>query len=399
MNWTLIVFKKEWREMLRDKRVKKSMIFGPVFSVALMLMLFGVIFSSVAKATKSSVYVVKGPRDAAVTAFLGALEKAEMKVIEVDSVDAAKKGIAKGDIRLALDFGEGMENKLAKPEPFVLNAYFDPQEQKAQIALAVIEKATDASSVGILKAILKEKGVDETFVKPLSVKRNEVKVGESSSSQFLVQLLPYFIVIWAFFGALSSASDIVSGEKERQTLETLLISPAPRNQIAIGKLLALIAASLTATSMAVLSIFVMYYLKLPFLQKVFEDGLGLTFSGLLVIIITLIPTCALFGSILLAISSFAKNTREAQTYLSQASMFVTLPAAFSQIIGFTDFAQSMAVYAIPILNTANVIRNALMGRYDAVGIAITISTGVLIASVAVWYSVKLFNRESILSRI
>ncbi len=399
MNWTLIVFMKEWREMLRDKRVKKAMIFGPVFSVALMLMLFGVIFSSVAKATKSSVYVVKGPRDAAVTAFLGALEKAEMKVIEVDSVEAAKKGIAKGDIRLALDFGEGMESRLAKPEPFVLNAYFDPQEQKAQIALAVIEKATEASSEGILKAILKEKGVDETFIKPLSVKRNEVKVGESKSSQFLVQLLPYFIVIWAFFGALSSASDIVSGEKERQTLETLLISPAPRNQIAIGKLLALIAASLTATTMAVLSIFVMYYLKLPFLQKVFEDGLGLTFSGLLVIIITLVPTCALFGSILLAISSFAKNTREAQTYLSQASMFVTLPAAFSQIIGFTDFAQSMVVYAIPILNTANVIRNALMGRYDAVGIAITISTGILIASVAVWYSVKLFNKESILSRI
>ena len=322
-----------------------------------------------------------------------------MKVIEVDSVEAAKKGIAKGDIRLALDFGEGMESRLAKPEPFVLNAYFDPQEQKAQIALAVIEKATEASSEGILKAILKEKGVDETFIKPLSVKRNEVKVGESKSSQFLVQLLPYFIVIWAFFGALSSASDIVSGEKERQTLETLLISPAPRNQIAIGKLLALIAASLTATTMAVLSIFVMYYLKLPFLQKVFEDGLGLTFSGLLVIIITLVPTCALFGSILLAISSFAKNTREAQTYLSQASMFVTLPAAFSQIIGFTDFAQSMVVYAIPILNTANVIRNALMGRYDAVGIAITISTGILIASVAVWYSVKLFNKESILSRI
>jgi sodium transport system permease protein len=322
-----------------------------------------------------------------------------MKVIDVDSVAAAKKGIAKGDIRLALDFGQGMQSKLAKPEPFVLNAYFDPQEQKAQIALSVVEKATDASSEGILKAILKEKGVDEAFIKPLSVKRNEVKVGESNSSQFLVQLLPYFIVIWAFFGALSSASDIVSGEKERQTLETLLISPAPRNQIAIGKLLALIAASLTATTMAVLSIFMMYYLKLDFLKQMFENGLGLTVSGLLVIIITLIPTCALFGSILLAITSYAKNTREAQTYLSQASMFVTMPAAFSQIIGFTDFAQSQVVYAIPILNTANVIRNALMGRYDAVGIAITISTGVLIAAFAVWYSVRLFNRESILSRI
>ena len=399
MNWTMIVFKKEWREMLRDKRVKKAMLFGPIFSVVLMMMMFGVIFSSVDKASKTSVYVVKGNRDPAVTGFLALLEKAEMKVIDVDSVDAAKKGIVKGDIRLALDFGTGMESKLAKPEPFILNAYFDPQEQKAQIALGVVEKATSMSSEGILKAILKEKGVDEAFVKPLSVKRNEVKVGESSSSQFLVQLLPYFIVIWAFFGALSSASDLVSGEKERQTLETLLISPAPRNQIAIGKLLALIAASLTATSVSVLAIFVMYYLKLDFLKHVFEHGLGLTLSGLFVIIITLVPTCALFGSILLAISSYAKNTREAQTYLSQASMFVTMPAAFSQIIGFTDFAQSKVVYAIPILNTANVIRNALMGRYDALGIAITISTGVLIAIFAVWYSVSLFNRETILSRI
>ena len=399
MNWTMIVFKKEWREMLRDKRVKRAMLFGPIFSVILMMMMFGVIFSSVDKATKTSIYVVKGNRDASVTEFLGALDKSGMKVIDIDSVEAAKKGIMKGDVRLALDFGNGMAASLAKPEPFVLNAYFDPQEQKAQIALSVVEKASGMLSEGILKTILKEKGVDETFIKPLSVKRNEVKVGESSSSQILVQLLPYFIVIWAFFGALSSASDLVSGEKERQTLETLLISPAPRNQIAIGKLLALIAASLTATSVSVLAIFVMYYLKLDFLKPVFEHGLGLTLSGLLVIIITLVPTCALFGSILLAISSYAKNTREAQTYLSQASMFVTMPAAFSQIIGFTDFAQSKMVYAIPILNTANVIRNALMGRYDAVGIAITISTGVLIATFAVWYSVKLFNRETILSRI
>jgi ABC-type Na+ efflux pump permease subunit len=80
-------------------------------------------------------------------------------------------------------------------------------------------------------------------------------------------------------------------------------------------------------------------------------------------------------------------------------MFVTLPAAFSQIIGFTDFAQSEFVYTIPILNTANVIRNALMGRYDYLGIAITISVGVILAVIAVWQSVRMFNKESILSRI
>lgn len=399
MKWALIVFKKEWREMLRDKRVRRAMFFGPVFSVMITMMLFAVIFSSVEKATKTKIHVVKGTHDPAVDAFLQGLDKAGMKVEEVGSIEEAKKKIEKGDVRLALDFGAGMQSTLSKPAPFVLNAYFDPQEQKSQIALSIIEKVCDKTSEGVLKAILKEKGVDEAFVKPVSVKRNEVKVGETKSSEFLVQLLPYFIVIWAFFGALSSASDLVSGEKERQTLETLLISPAPRNQIAIGKLLALIAASLTATTMALLSIFMLYTLKIGLLQKLFENGLGLTPAGVVVVVITLLPTCALFGSILLAISSFAKNSREAQTYLSQASMFVTLPAAFSQFIGLTDFAQSKAVYLIPILNTANVIRNALMGKYDVVGIVITIATGVVLGSIAVWYSVKLFNRESILSRI
>lgn len=399
MNWAMIVFKKEWREMLRDKRVRKAMIFGPIFSVAITMMLFGIIFSSVEKASKTTIHLIKGPSDPAVDAFRQALTKAGMTVEEVPSVAVAKQKIEKGDIRLALDFGKGMEQTLAKPEPFVLNAYFDPQEQKAQIALSIIDKMASVTSEGVLKGILKAKGVDEAFVKPMSVKRNEVKVGETKSSEFLVQLLPYFIVIWAFFGALSSASDLVSGEKERQTLETLLISPAPRNQIALGKLGALIAASLTATTMALLSIFALYSLKLPALEKLFENGLGLTAAGLFVIVITLIPTCALFGSILLAISSFAKNSREAQTYLSQASMFVTLPAAFSQFIGLTDFAQSKAVYAIPILNTANVIRNALLGKYDVVGITITIVSGIILAATAIWCSVKLFNKETILSRI
>ncbi|MBS1725616.1 MAG: ABC transporter permease [Armatimonadetes bacterium] len=399
MNWALIVFKKEWREMLRDRRVRKAMIFGPIISVVAMMSLFGLIFSSVDKATKTTVYVVEHKPDQAVKAFEDALTAAGMKIEPVASVAAAKAGIEKGDIRLALDFGDGMEATLSKPEPYVFNAYFDPQEQKAQIALSAVDQVAAKAGEISLKFILKSKGIDEAFVKPLSVKRNEVKVGESSSSEFIVQLLPYFVVIWAFFGALSSASDLVSGEKERQTLETLLISPAPRNQIAIGKLLALIAASLTATTVALGSIFVMATMKMKFLEKLFENGLGLTPAGFVVVVITVLPTCAFFGSLLLAISSFAKNSREAQTYLSQASAFVTLPAAFSQFIGLTDFAQSKLVYTIPILNTANVIRNALMGKYDAAGIAITIVSGVILASIAVWYSVRLFNRESILSRI
>ena len=105
MNWALIVFKKEWREMLRDKRVRKTMIVGPIISVCVTMMLFAVIFSSVDKAAKTTIHVVKSAPDPAVSAFLQVLDKAGMKVEEVASVEEAKKQIAKGEIRLALDFG------------------------------------------------------------------------------------------------------------------------------------------------------------------------------------------------------------------------------------------------------------------------------------------------------
>jgi sodium transport system permease protein len=394
VNQALIVFKKEVREMLRDKRVRSAMFFGPVFSIVLMMFLFGVIFSSVKKASKTTIHVVKS-EDPATIAFIANLKKSELQIKEVESTKAAEEGIKKGDIRLALDFGDGM----SKNPPFKINAMFDPGEQKAQIALAVIEKVVQASSEEVAKQIVIAKGIDPVMLKSLQVVRKEVKVGETKSNEFLVQLLPYLIVIWCFYGAFSSASDIVSGEKERQTLETLLISPAKRNQIAIGKLGALAFCSICATVASLASILLMYLLPIPLLKPLFEDGLGLTFTGFLVILATMLPTVALFASMLLAVSAFARNTREAQTYLAQASIIVMLPAVFSQVIGLTDFAQSKLVYAIPILNSANVIRNALQGKYDTVGIALTMIIGLTLAAAAMSYAIRLFHRESILNRI
>jgi sodium transport system permease protein len=395
MSAVLIVLKKELREMIRDKRVRSAMFIGPVFSIALTMMMFGLIFASVKKATKTTIHVIGAKQDEGTKAFMKALEKGGMTFEKVATKADAEKKIKDGDMRLALDFGAGVE----KDKPVNIGAYFDPSDQKAQIALSVVEKVGETVSAEMVKQVYIKQGLDPELSKLVRVKRNEVKVGETKGNDILVQMLPYLIVIWAFYGAFSPASDTVSGEKERQTLETLLISPVPRNQIAFGKLLALATASMCSVLVALSTIMFFYLLKLDILKVIFENGLGLNATGFLVILITMIPTVAFFSSVLLAISSFARNTREAQTYLAQASIFVMMPAVFSQIIGFTEFGQSRAVYAIPILNSANVIRNALSGKYDPVGITMTVAIGLILAGIAIAYSIKLFNRESILNRV
>ena len=102
---------------------------------------------------------------------------------------------------------------------------------------------------------------------------------------------------------------------------------------------------------------------------------------------------------LIAVSTYARNSREAQTYLALINIVVLLPAVFSQVIGLTDFGTKLWINAVPILNTANNIRNALLGRTEFLPIAITVAVSTILAVIALWIAVALFNREEVLTRV
>ena len=130
-----------------------------------------------------------------------------------------------------------------------------------------------------------------------------------------------------------------------------------------------------------------------------KDGMGLSLTGSILIIILLVPLVAFFASLLVAVSTFAKNAREAQTYLSLASFVVIIPAMFSQFIGLTEFASASWINFVPILNTSNNIRLTLMGKPDYAGSAIAIGICLALAAIMVRYTVVLFQRESVLVRV
>ncbi|MCX6340863.1 MAG: hypothetical protein NTU72_00615, partial [Fimbriimonadales bacterium] len=99
MKWTLIIFKKELREMLRDKRVRSAMFFGPIFSIFLTMSLFAVVFSSISKATKPTIHVLNVKDDGSKT-FVAAMKKAGLQIKDLKSIDEAEAKIKKGEVRL-----------------------------------------------------------------------------------------------------------------------------------------------------------------------------------------------------------------------------------------------------------------------------------------------------------
>jgi len=384
------VFLKEAREMMRDKRVRSSAFFGPIFLIFMMMSLFGVIFSSIGKKENQRVHVVRTDNPNAAL-----IRGAGIQVTEVANRAEGEKLIRDGKARVLLEFGPTRADGQTQVEAFV-----DPKSQTGQITLSVVRGVYDALNKQRLAGTLRSNGIPESATESIKLVRKEVQVGaKGGPSEFLLGMLPYLIVIWAFYGAMNIASDLVAGEKEKNTLETLLISPASRTQIVLGKFLALGALSLASSLSSLLGLVLVAIVKIPGTAEMFKTGLGVTPMAAGLIVLLMIPMAALFSSILIALSSYARNPREAQTYLTQVSFVVILPAVFSQVIGLTDAANAFWVNYIPILNTANNIRLALLGKSNAMAVAVTVAISLVLALIALRATVRFFNREEVLVRV
>lgn len=386
----LKVTRKEAREMLRDKRVRVAFLM-PIFIVYLMIQLFGFIEHAATSAKNQTLYYVKSDNP-----LVKQFSSQGAQLQSVPSVREGEKEIRDGKVGVVLDFGPPPTPE--KPQE-TITAYYDPQKDTSQITIAALAEYIQLASKKALATTLAAHSLPPTLADPIKLQKQEVKVGTAGAGQVIVSILPYLIVLFAFTGGASLSSDLVAGEKEKNTLETLLITPVSRTDIVLGKFLALSAACLGGCIMAMLGLFLAGSSSAADKSEMFKGGFGITPVSALTILALMIPLVMFFASILLAVSTFAKNSREAQTYLALVNIAVILPAVFSQVIGLTDFGSKMWINLVPILNTANNIRNALLGRTDPMAVAITVGMSLLIALLAIRLAIWLFNREQVLVRV
>jgi sodium transport system permease protein len=391
MNPTQVVFIKELREMFRDKRVRSSAFFGPLFLVFVLLFAFGSLTETLSRPQSQRIHYVGGN-----SPLLEALKKADFNLIAVSNEEAGRQLVQNGKARLLLVLPAA--NQAAGQ--MQITAVFDPREQLGQISLRRVSQIIEASNKQALRLFLESKNLPAEAAEPIRITEKPIDPGpQRGAGDFVVSMLPYLVVIWAFYGGFGSASDLVAGEKEKSTLETLLISPASRSSIVLGKTLALMVICLLSSMSSVLGIAVYGLAGLPGAKTLFEGGMGLSPVNIGLILAVVAPAVAFFAALLVAVSAYAKNAREAQTYLTLLSFIVIMPAIFSQFIGFTDAANAQWVNFVPVLNTANCIRTALLGKPDMAGFAITIAVGLVLAAIALAFTVKLFQREEVLTRV
>jgi sodium transport system permease protein len=388
-----VVFRKELSEVLRDRRVRSNAIVVPMLLVIGMLAMLGSL-GGIGETRNQKIHVV-----AAENQLVTDLKEAGFQVITVPTIEEGRTLIQQGRARVVLFFPEDTDQALEEGRSVEVQAHRDPLETSGEIALNLAQRTFAKRNAEALARVLAENDVAPEAVNPVTIKENRVLVGKEGANEFLLSMLPYFIVIWAFYGGLGMAGDLVAGEKEKMTLETLLIAPVERRDLALGKFLALASICFISSVSALLGFVLAGVSGLPQFRVVFPDGLGIGVTDIALILLALLPTIGFFAGLLLAVSTYAKNSREAQSYMALISFVVILPAIFGQFIGFTDIGSNLAVRFVPVLNTSMAVREALQGKPHMLGLTITVLQGLVLAAISVWLVLRMFRREQVLTRI
>ncbi len=375
MNATAIVFKKEPTEILRDRR---TLIAIGLAALATPIVLY--IISSITTKSASQTYTVGYSGD--VPAGLDILFNAtQMKLERVPDPAAA----AKQQVDIGLVFSSSG-----------IDEYYDPTRQSAQVADIRLQTILGKYDAARVAAALQEKGVDPSVLNPLPVTQHPLSSPtQAASNSFLSFFLPYILITMSLTGGLSAALDSSAGERERKTLESLLLTPAPRSQVLIGKILAVTLISLTAAIAAIASM-LFALSRIQFGERA-GDVFHVTLTPLatLVMVWLAILLAAAFSSLTITLGTLARNFRQGQAYATPLYFITIFPASI--ILFIPDFSPNVGYYLIPILNAVLVLRDAIV--HDTVAWApLTVTSISLTATGAIcWVAARwLFTREALL---
>lgn len=265
-----------------------------------------------------------------------------------------------------------------------------------QVALYYNSASVDSQSVyDTMTALLDvfESGMANKFDVNAGTQRYDLATEEDVVGMLFSSLLPMLLMMMLYSGSASVAPESIAGEKERGTIATMLITPARRSDIAIGKILALaVIALLSGISSAAGTI-----LSLPKLMGGIMDELSVNIYGIqdyLMLLAVILSTVLLLVTLISLLSAYAKTVKEAQSYSTPLMLLVSL-IGISGLFG-NGASQKLVYYCIPLYNSVQCMNGIFSFRLLPTGVLVTVTVNAVLTILGVVILTRMFNSENII---
>lgn len=282
-------------------------------------------------------------------------------------------------------------------------------DQKSDVAYHRTREAIDKWEKQLLKDRLDVAGLPETVPDPVSLLSINTASQEEIAASVWSRMFPALLVIMALTGAFYPAVDVAAGEKERGTMETLLICPATRTEIVMGKFMTVMLFSVATTMLNLLSMgFTGQYIvsatagatgPMPMADVALPTPMALFW-----LVVLLVPLAAFFSAVSLALATFARSNKEGQYYLTPLFMVTIGMTMFSMSPSVELSAEggaSLFYSAMPIVGPSLLLKALLSNPGDTS--VLVFALPVLMSSVgysliALYWAVEQFKSEDVLFR-
>jgi sodium transport system permease protein len=289
--------------------------------------------------------------------------------------------------------------RLAKGEQPALTLKGRPNDDHSRQAAVRMTALLDAWRRDLKNVRLARLGLPGSFDEVFEIKdeggaSSTTDGGGKSLLDIILHVFPFMLVMWSLAGALYPAVDLCAGEKERGTMETLLISPASRQEIVLGKFLTIWVFSAVTSLLNLASMGITTWTMGPSLPQ----G-SISLAALLWCVLLLLPLSAFFSAICLAVGAYARSTKEGQYYLMPLFL-IAMPLIFLTLapgVELNEVYSMVPVTGVGLL-MQRLITSPSLDQVPWFYFVPVLASVVLYSWLALRWAIQQFQREEVLFR-
>lgn len=389
----LTVLKKELLDIFRDRK-------AIIFTILLPIILYPVMFKFISSAVtgmendvqKEINIAIEGDLNSDIASLLS-----NQPNIKVPDVDDNKNALKNGDIQAIIVVPENFLENSSNNSLSTIEILYDEESNKSLMASQLLSSIFESYKYSLVESTLVANGLDASVLNPFQV---EIKPGINTESAesggfgtMMLSMLPSLLVIFMVSSTLAMAADLGAGEKERCTFEPLLSTPAIRSSILWGKIVALCAISFLTL---IVNMIAMVFSMNTFMNDGGSLGISLTPIAILGIIGISLFLLVTLAALQMAISLYARSSKEAGTYLSG----VMIPTMLLSYLPMMMDAKSIkfVFFNIPVANAVCLMKEFMVGIFNTQHILIVIIWHILYVVASILFAKYMFSKEEVIFR-
>lgn len=380
INVVLSLLKKEFLNIIRDRKSFIIMILLPLLMFPLMIGLMSIIMTSFTKVDDVIKFGVNYEVPEDFQEFVDNYSDKYKVNIIYDTSDNLKEMFDEEKIGIYVIKNDN-----------TYEIHFDENKTTGVAVNNIVQKIYGDYKEKYITEKLNELDIDYENIKA-SFNIETVQESVTEMGSFVPSIISMVLVMIISSVCFSVAIDVTTSEKEKGTLETLLSLPIKKTELITSKYITVFLLSVMSGILTYISLFVTLYFSGNILEMLGVMSLHIDLSVLGIYLVSIILISLLFSGLLLSITIFSKNLKEAQNSLYPLEIFVTLVS----MLPMFGIKATTKLAIVPFVNISLLFNNALSSTIDPVFVILTFVSSIVYSVILIMIISKIYNQEDIL---